>query len=258
MKELLTIRDVLSAQSSHIVKANDLITKSRYKLTLMETKIVLFAISQIQPDDKPFQSYSFRIKDFVAVCNLNKQSGTYKKYISKVVNDLGQKVLNIELEPGKTLITHWFSSCVIDTNNGVVKFTFDPNIAPYLFELKKFYTQYAGEFVYCMSSVYSIRLYEYLRSIKSKYYRQRVSVDEIRNRIECFSNLDDYTEFRYRVLDPAIKEINKYSDLKVSYKGIKDGYSIKYLEFTMLKHSAEEIQKRMYNRREKLGSLTDE
>lgn len=256
MKEILTKRDILVAQSVYVVKGNDLIQRSRYSLSLMEMKAILFMISKIKPADTEAHEYTFNIKDFCAVCNLAQDTGTYKHYMLNLLDRLGEKVITIELGQGKILKAHWYSSCIVDENIGEIKFVFDKNIAPYLFELKSFYTQYNLEYVLPMKSKYGIRLYEFLKSIKSKHYRQRFSIDEIRERIDCYS-YPEYREFRRNVIEPALKEINAYTDLRVKYEAIKQGRFFKFIEFTILKcQDVNETQERLENRREKLGSLT--
>ena len=48
----------------YVVKANELIQKSRFNLTLQQQKIVLYLISQIERNDKEFKLYSFSIQQF--------------------------------------------------------------------------------------------------------------------------------------------------------------------------------------------------
>ena len=44
----------LADRNQYVVKANDLIRKTRYNLTTQQQKIVLFAISKIKPTDYNF------------------------------------------------------------------------------------------------------------------------------------------------------------------------------------------------------------
>ncbi len=117
------------------------------------------------------------IKDyFCRACNFHEDSGFY---VRDVMEELGNKTVSVNLSEGRTLISHWFSSAIIDENAHTIDVIFDKNLAPYLFELKNFYTQYSLEYVLPMKSKYSIRLYEILRSVKSKSYRQRFTMIDI-------------------------------------------------------------------------------
>lgn len=255
MSELSTKSDILSAQSMYVVKGNALIQKSRYSLSLMEQKAILFLISKIKPTDEAEHSYTFSVKDFCLACNFHQDSGFYVGYVRQVMEELGKKTVSVDLGEGKTLISHWFSSTIIDAKTNSFEVLFDKNLAPYLFQLKNFYTQYSLEYVLPMKSKYSIRLYEFLRSVKSKSYRQRYTVDELRERVDC-DKYPAYKEFRRNVLDPAIEDINKFTDLEVRYEPIKSGRKITHIEFIILFHNdAGNAMERFYNRRKELGNI---
>lgn len=255
MTDPSTNRDILSAQSMYVVKGNDLIQKSRYSLSLMEQKAILFLISKIKPMDEAENSYTFSVKDFCLACNFSQDNGFYVGYVRQVMEELGRKTVTIDLGEGKTLISHWFSSTIIDANTNTFEVLFDKHLAPYLFQLKSFYTQYSLEYVLPMKSKYSIRLYEFLRSVKSKNYRQRISVEELRSRVNC-DKYPAYKEFRRNVLTPALEDINKYTDLEVSYEPIKSGRKITHIEFIIKLHfDKENTMERYYNRRKELGAI---
>lgn len=256
MGELTTKNAVLSAQGMYVVKGNSLIQKSRYSLSLMEQKAVLFLISKIKPTDSPFTEYTFSIGDFCRTCNLDIRGGFYVRYVRDCLNDLARNIICIDIGEKKTLTTHWFSSAIIDEETNTIQITFDKNIVPYLYELKSFYTQYSLEYVLPMKSKYAIRLYEFLKSVQSKGYRQRFSVEEIRERVDCFS-YPAYKEFRRNVIEPALEDINAYTDLKVQYDPVKQGGNkITHLEFIILSPIGLG-QERSGNRRKKLGAIID-
>ncbi len=253
MTEILTQRDLFSAQGNYVAKGNDLIQKSRYSLSLMEQKAVLFIISKITPYDEPNKEYVFKIKDFVKTCNFNTSSGRYADYLVSIMESIAEKVIVIETEPGKRLVANWFSSAEIDEKTNTITITFDRKLTPYLFQLKSFYTQYRLEYVLAMKSKYSVRLYELLKSVKYIGYKYRISLDELREKIDCLDKYPNYKDFRLYVLDKAIKEINAYTDIKVSFKAYREGKKVNIIEFILL--SAEFDEVRQQNRREKLGEM---
>ena len=77
----------------YVVKANELIQKSRFNLTLQQQKIVLYLISQIERNDKEFKLYSFSIQQFCKVCGINYTSGKnyndLKEDGTPVIKELG-------------------------------------------------------------------------------------------------------------------------------------------------------------------------
>ena len=250
-----TKNEVLSAQSMYVVKGNALIQKSRYSLSLTEQKAILFMISKIKPTDKPFTEYTFAIKDFCRACNFDEGGGFYIRYVRECINTLAKNVIVIDLGDKKTLTTHWFSSAIIDGESNTVQVVFDKNITPYLYELHSFYTQYSLEYVLPMKSKYGIRLYEYLRSIQSKGWKQKISLEELRERVDC-DKYPNYKDFRRNVLEPAIEDINAFTDLDVSFEALKTGRKITHIEFIIRTYVDKDYtMDRFYNRRKVLGSI---
>lgn len=249
--EIITKRDALSAQGMFVVKGNDLIQKSRYSLSLMEQKAILFVISKIKPHDEPQTEYIFNIKDFCKACNLYENTGFYYQYVREIMEHLGEHLLKVQLPDGKEMLSHWFSGAILDREAGEVRLHFDPYLKPYLFELKAFYTQYSLEYVLPMKSKYGIRLYEFLRSVQTKDYKQMFTVEEIKQRIDC-EKYDKFKDFRVNVLEPALEDINTYTDLEVRCTPHKTGRKYTHLEFVILTHHDNE-QERFYKRRQELG-----
>lgn len=62
----------------------------------------------------------------------------------------------------------WIGDVDITPSNGTVSITFNPNMEPYLFELKNNYTQYKLANALVFRSKHTLRLYEILRSYTTK------------------------------------------------------------------------------------------
>lgn len=243
-------REVIAARSQFVVIGNGLIQKKKYSLNTVEQKLVLYMASKITPYDEPGTVYTFSFKDFRAVCNLNDDSGTYKPMIQEMLFLLKGKPIEIYPDNGTLIITSWFDDAVIDNDAETVKITFSQHLTPYLYNLKNYYTQFCLENVLPMRSKYAIRLYEYLRSIKSKGYRQTIDIEEVKARIDA-EKYKNYKDFRMWCLEPALEEINTYTDIAVECVPIKSGRRVSHLEFKIL--NTANNQQRKYNRDKALG-----
>lgn len=249
---MLTKREIVKAQSQFVVMGNDLIQKSRYQLTLTEQKLVLFMISKITPYDEPYTEYTFSYKEFEAVCNLNKGGGKSKRLVIDAMKGLKAKPVEIRLSKKQRVITSWFNDAVIDIETQTIKVSFSKYLTPYLYNLKSFYTQFPYENVLPMDSKYGIRLYEYLVSIKSKGYKQQISLDELRERCGTGDKYPKYKDFRVYVLEPALKDINTYTDIGVEIREVKTGRSVSHIEFVITNSNTAE---RHINRATALGTM---
>ena len=87
-----------------VVKANELIQKSRFNLSLQQQKIVLYLISQITPYDEDFKLYEFSISEFCRVCGIDETSGKNYQDLKAAIKEIADKSLWITLEDEETLL----------------------------------------------------------------------------------------------------------------------------------------------------------
>lgn len=246
----MTNHDILAAQAQHVVMKNELIQNSRYSLGLLEQRALLYIVSKIKPTDEPYQEYPFSIEEFCRVCNFNKDSGTYYQYVKNIIKEMKSKPLVIKIDEHKELVTNWINDAVLDDETGIVSISFSKYLTPYLFELRQFYTIFSLEDVLAMKSKYGIRLYEYLKSVKSLGWKHTITISDLRDRIGCNDKYTDYKDFKKYALEPALKDINTYTGLNVAYKANKYKKKVVSIEFTILTaNTPEEATKRHMARR---------
>lgn len=108
----------------------------------------------------------------------------------------------------------------------------------------QFFTQYLIEQTANMSSAYSVRLYELLIQWKTAKKTPVFELQQFREQLGV--EIDEYQrmyDFKNRVLDVAVKEINEVADLKVSYKQKKRGRKIIGFEFSVLPNNKTKKEK---------------
>ena len=243
-KRKLTERQELKVRSDRemsVYKRDDMIQKSRHQLSVREQKAVLYAISKIKPEDTAMQEYIFDIKDFYLMCGLESDSYTVLKALL-----LGLKSkswwMQIDDEGTESAVS-WFNTVRTNKKSGKVTIKFHEDMMPFLVELTKqgeFYTGYSLQYVLPMSSQYSPRLYELLKSYQKNNKVWFFEIGDLR-RLLGAQNYTDFYDFRRFVLDPAVKEINKFTDIKVAYDTKKEGRRIARIEFYMLGKKPGEI-----------------
>ena len=214
-----------------VVKANDLIQKSRYNLQLQEQKIILYLISKIKPEDMELKEHLFEIKDFCAICGLNEDSGANYKYIKQSLKNLRDKSIWVTLSDGSETTLAWIEKVTINQHSGAIKIKIDDMMKPYLLQLKERYTQYELLYTLAMKSQYSLRLYELLKSYEYQHTKT-FEIEELK-RLVSAENYSRYPDFERYVLERSLREINALSDLTVIYKPKKEGKRYAWIEFTM-------------------------
>lgn len=228
----------LAIHDSYVVKSNDLIQKSRFKLSLQQQKVVLYLCSMIKPEDEDFRKYTIPIREFCQMCSIDGVGGRQYKAIETTLEQLRQKSYIIRLNKNLSTSVSWVSKWYLDTSASVrsVIIQLDPDMKPYLLRLKSNYTKYEYAYTLRMTHKATPRLYELLKSYhydKLKPYDKSFDVDELRAILDA-TDKDSYKQFRYFryvVLEPAIKEINEQTDISVSLTTRKQGRTVVEVTF---------------------------
>ena len=237
-----------------VVEHNDLIT-SIAKMDKTPLKIFELAVSCIDTDNPPKDNIIYLSKTelfaFFEVSDNDKHS-RFKQAIEKMQK---QAFFEIKEEKDKG---YKFKSIVpipfvewTDYNDKVT-IQFQPQIMPYLIDLKKNFTQYALSDVMELNSKYSIILYKWLSmnynqyehySIKGGrreeqlevYQNPSISIKELRIMTDTINLYKTFKDFDSYVLKNSLKEINEHTHFNVSYEKLKVGRSIDRIQFHISK-----------------------
>ena len=153
-------------------------------------------------------------------------------------------------------------SAVYIENEATVKFMFANAIIPMLVELERNFTSYEIEQVAHLRSRYAMRLYECLIRFKASK-TLTITLDELRFRFGLLP--DEYilmSNFKNRVLDLAVREINANTDITVSYDQHKQGrtitgFTFKFKQKAKAKTAKAEQDKRDPNTLDLFVTMTD-
>lgn len=216
-----------------VVKSNEIIRNIRYSLSATEMKILAYVISKVVADDTELKKVRFRLYDYMEVAGLSKIGGSDYKRLKKSIQDLRDKSWWIKEGNTETLFA-WFDTAKIDKNTKEVELTLSESLTPYLVQLKSNFSKYELINVLCLKSKYSIRLYEIFKSYLW-LGKWEVKVEDLRALINMQDRYRDFTEFKRNILNPSIKEINKYTDLTIELTDtIKNGRNIDLLKFSII------------------------
>ena len=225
----------LKIRHSTVVKSNDLIQKSRFSLSLLQQRILLYLISQITPVDDDFKLYEFSIAEFCKVCGISYNGRSYNE-IKAIIKEIADKSVWITLEDNKTeTLVRWIEKPYINADDGFIRIKLDADMKPYLLQLRENFTQFELIYTLKMKSKYSIRLYELVKSIhfnEFKEYIRSYKVEDLKILLDA-TGYNTFKDFHQRALKPAVEEINKYTDKNIKYEQIKDGRKTIAICFTI-------------------------
>ena len=150
----------------------------------------------------------------------------------------------------------WLSSAKYQRGSGYIELAFDPNLKPYLLQLKTHFTQYKLDKVLHFKSIYSIRLYELLKKevFKANKNGQFTVYFEYEDLREKFGiGKKEYLlfgHFKAKTIEPATREITDKTDLIIAdvIYG-KTGRKITNITFSVGMRTEQETKLRQANLR---------
>ena len=251
-------------RDQYIAKANTLIQQSRFSLTVQQQRIIMTLLSQISPIDDDFKRYEFDIIDFCRAVGIDDDNGKNYKNLKDAIKALADKSIWITKEGGKETLLRWIEKADIDhgIGSGKISIRLDADMKPFLLHLQKNFTRYAVIWTLRFKSKYSFRLYEIAQSIhyhKEKPYSREYQLDELCRMMGASDtkkqSYQSYQNFKAKALEPAVKEINLYSDKNVKWEPIKTGKKVTGIRLTVSTKPLREQQRIRDQIDESLGLL---
>ena len=209
-----------------VVKHNHLI-EGRYRLTLDEIRLLLLAISK--QDSRSSHNGEMSI-DVTA----REYSDTYELLLKQAYGQI--RVAASGLSQTKVTVKdtqpmHWLSTQTYNDGLGSVSLTFSQKIKPYLSQLNGMFTSYQISNISKLKSLYSIRMYELLKQWKITGKRV-IPLEEFRRVLELEDSYPRFADLKRRVIQPAVDELNKQTDIAVSFNVEKQGRAVSTLLFS--------------------------
>ena len=218
-----------------VVKSNKVIEAS-YLLSLSEQRVLLACIAQIDSmadltDQYQFEISAAEIVDLVGSDNFSNAYRDLKKAAEKLY-DRSVTIDDPDLDNPKVVQrkTRWISSIDYIPGSGKLVLNFASGIIPYISKLSKEFTKYKLKHVARFESIYSIRLYELLVQWSSSGERE-IEVEWLKKQFQVSDKYSRLGDLKKRVIEPAIVEINKHSNLWVKYGQRKSGRVVTHFQF---------------------------
>lgn len=222
------MNDIDKQRNMLVVKHNDLIQKASYNLSVVEQRLILFAISKIKPTDKELDRIEMKVSDFCSVCGIKKEH--FYQEFKKIIDNLDKKTYWIETEE-KVFKMRWFSEAEIIKGQAKIRVLLNTNLKRYLLDLKEHFTEYELYNIIILKSKHSIRLFEIF---KSYAYQSHISfnIDEFRKLLYIDTvTYKNFNNLKVKILDKVIEEINEYTELKITYDTETKGKKVIKINF---------------------------
>ena len=227
-----------------VFKANEIIQKSRFDLSVTEQKTLAYICSMIKPRtalENALKSdyqleYEFNIREYCKVCGIFYDSGRNYAMIKETLKSLSDRSFWVEFPNGDDVLMRFISKVRSNKHSGKAFVRIDEDMVPYLFDLGQKFTAYQLRNILGMKSAYSIRIYELMKSYE---FRSEIEIDlqELKRLldIENVKSYEKYHSIKQKILDIAVKEIDDLSDINISYEPMKKSNKVVSILFRIKK-----------------------
>lgn len=223
---------------NEVVKSHRLNTAIQ-NLSLAEIRLIQLAIIDAREYQKglsadiPLTLDAIRYSEAFGVC----RQTAYEVLQDAEKNLFERRFTFLDERDNQPVKSRWISQAKYNRGEGRIEIMFTPAVVKEITRLggdSGFFTQYSLEQVSALGSIYSMRLYELLTQWRKAKQTPVFELETFRGQMGL--EVGEYKamcDFKKRVLDLAVNEINKKTDLTVSYNQKKKGKNISGFKFTV-------------------------
>jgi len=217
-------------KSNSLIYKDNRIIEASYRLSLVQQRLVLLAISQINSIENLNNNKVFIItaSQYSSVFGISKDAAF--REMKKAIDELYKASVKVIVDEGTVYDFRWISSKTSVTSSQSIQIRFTADIAPFLSNLTGNFTKYKFFNITGMSSVFSIRIYEWMMQWKIKK-SVTVTIEQLKDRLQITDKYPAFANLKQKVIDVAISEINELSDINISYQLIKLGKKVVSVKF---------------------------
>lgn len=266
----LAVVEAKAMQSYSVNKANSFIWNSMYCLTVTEQRILACAISLLdsRPPDisgnltEASLVCEFRIDTFCELCGIDKRNSI--SYIKKLLLKLASKRFWIKNDKGILETVGWVEKCLLDPVSHLITIQLTNDMKPYLLNLDKNFTSYKLPLILRFQSKHTNAIFDlvyskycensYVYDGRRKYSSGefQMSIEDLKDRVAIKWDKDKDTlvkqniafkDFKIHMLEPAISDINKFTDILVEVEYLKRGLKVEAVCFKYKPKTKEELVK---------------
>lgn len=197
-------------QSNRLVEAGQ-------ALTLSEKRLVIAAAALHDPRKPlpPRGTVTVRAEEFAEVFGI--EGGHVYEALEEASRRLyNRSIRTISDSKGKSIErdVRWVWMAEYKKGEGTVTLGFSPALMPYLTILRTEFTRFKLKYVGKLGSFYGVRIYELCAQYR-KAGRRTLTMEQLRETLNLGDKYTNVRDLRRRVLDPAVEDINRYTDLRV-------------------------------------------
>ncbi|GAA8719900.1 hypothetical protein BTM342_15040 [Helicobacter pylori] len=233
---------VKKSQKYLITQDNRFIYAKYGDTTANELKFFYYVISKLNSiSDKAFEACEIPISEILGEVLEHENLDANYLYIKKLCESLSKRYLLDETlikdpvtnkEVDNFTIMSLFKFLQYTKGQATIKYQLNDCLKPYLLGLRKNFTQIPLQHILPINSGYAIRIYQMLLSeLKQNRNETTRYLIELQDILCVPKSMYVWDNFKRRVLEPSLKEINAITDIIASYSTKKERQKITQIVF---------------------------
>lgn len=225
-----------------LVKKSNSLNEAHYFLTVTEYRILHMAFStlaecDVNPEFFRNVRFTIRARDYMELYGVDR--ATAYQALREASERLFDRYFTYDELVDKNLMLYeriksrWVTKIGYQDSQAYITFFLSDDVLSMVGNLKEQYTYLNLYKLANLTSIYAIRVYEMLMQWRKTKVVPIIELEELRVRLGIADN--EYPrmyDFKNRVLDMAINQINEFTDITASYEQIKDGRKITGFKFS--------------------------
>ncbi|WP_029523661.1 replication initiation protein [Persephonella sp. KM09-Lau-8] len=196
-----------------------------------EHKIFIEAVSRLTVEDDASRHIKIDLREFLREKGVSERNYSY---VRKLANSLRTKGFKIKIKEDFEIVVNIFSYTGGEGTRYLIV-GFNADLVPFLLKLKGGFTQIPKKEVFKLASSYSIKLYQLLKRFEDTGKRVD-KISDLKEKLGIPSErYKSFRDFNKRVLKKAIEDINKLTDIQVSYETVKEYRKVTHIVFYVQK-----------------------
>lgn len=216
----------MKERTNTIVKQSHDLNMAKYNLSPLTIDLLHVYLAQIKKEDEEFISFKFNIGALEK--KLDKQID--RRYLDSVTTELLTTIIKVKLDTKKELKTSWCASAIYDSEENTLELEISKHLKSFLLNVRDRFVLSDYRILSKLKGSYTKRIYLMLSQFSSTGVF-RIKLDLFREQLDVIDKYTVHSDFKKRILNHSIKQINDLLDINLTLEEEKNGRKIETLVF---------------------------
>ena len=216
-------------EKNNVLMKNNMIIKAKYSINTVENRIFQLILYKMQKEkNNDTLQCVIKYEEFKQI--IKRKNDRTIQAISDMLEEL--RIGKLEIKTNQKWLRYGFiNGATYDAENQEFLIKADADIYKMLFNYLKGYTPVNLQIFFSFQNSYSQRVYELLKLWSNTKTLVNYTINELRELLKLENKYSLYGDFKKRVINPAIQELNKKGLMKIEIKENKINRKVVSIDF---------------------------